>query len=303
MRALLLVLVVLLGVVAASMLWQHRRYVHARRAFAQDQQPLLHSGDVFHVVTFLELAPGSDLFESVGKLRSQLEAGGAARMVYAGKVALNAQHSRQLVEAFGEEVPWDAIVLVQFPSREAWDRTAASEDWKRALAGFARTYSHGMQRAALANLMIPQAFLATRVRQLVTRAPSLYPFEPAPKEEWVIPKEAPFERLSAERELGAQAAVVVNLILPGSEAEVAADRQYVGHMFELMAQMGNGPLHMGRAVTLEKGTRYQNVAIVYYPGVEYFRSMLESRFYQGIIGRKQLGDNQSSITVPILGRL
>ncbi|MEN8160641.1 MAG: hypothetical protein ABFS41_11280 [Myxococcota bacterium] len=299
MRAVAWLLLVVLGAAVVAMLWQHRRYVHARRAFAQDEQPLLHSGEVFHVVTFLELAPGADLFESVRKLRDRVEAGGAAKMVYAGKVALNAGPSRQLVEAFGEAVEWDAIVLVQYPSREAWEGTGASET----PAGFARSYSHGMQRAALPNLLIPQAFLATRLRQLATRAPARFPFEAAPKEEWVIPKDAPFERLTAERELVAEAAVVVNLQLPGSEEQRDADRQYVGEMFELMAEMGNGPLHMGRAVTLEKGTRYENVAIVYYPGVEYFRSMIESRFYQGIIGRKQLGDNQSSITVPILHRL
>jgi hypothetical protein len=45
------------------------------------------------------------------------------------------------------------------------------------------------------------------------------------------------------------------------------------------------------------------VAIVYYPGVDYFHSMIRSRFYQHIIGRKQLVDNQSSVTVPILHRL
>jgi uncharacterized protein (DUF1330 family) len=303
MRAVILLLVVLLGAAVAAMLWQHSRYLHARRAFAEDQQPLFHSSDVFHVVTFLDLAPGSDLFESVRKLRDAVEAGGAAKMIYAGKVALNAQHSRQLVEAFGEEVPWDAITVVQFPSREAWDRAFAGEGWTRALAPFARTYTHGMKRAALANLLIPQAFLVTRIRQILTRGPSQLPFEPAPKEEWVIPKQAPFEKITAERELGAQAAVVVNLVLPGSAEQVAADRQYVGRMLALMAEVGNGPMHMGQAVTLERGTDYQNVAIVYYPGVEYFRNMLESRFYQGIIGRKQLGDNQSSITVPILGRL
>jgi uncharacterized protein (DUF1330 family) len=299
MRALVWLLLVVLAAAVVAMVWQHRRYVHARRVFAQDEQPLLHSGDVFHVVTFLELAPGADLLESVRKLRDRVEAGGAAKMVYAGKVALNAGPSRQLVEAFGEAVPWDAIVLVQYASREAYDRAAASD----ALAGFARIYSHGMKRSALPNLLIPQVFLATRLRQIATGAPARFPFEPAPKEEWVIPQDAPFERLSAERELGAEAAVVVNLQLPGSAEQVAADRQYVGEMFELMAEMGNGPLHMGRAVTLERDTHYENVAIVYYPGVEYFRNMIESRFYQAIIGRKQLGDNQSSITVPILHRL
>jgi uncharacterized protein (DUF1330 family) len=289
--------------VGVAILWQHSRYVHARRTFVQDRQPLFHSSGVFHVVTFLELAPGSDLFESVRMLRDTLEAGAAATLVYAGKVALNAQQSEQLTRAFGEPVPWDAIVCVQFPSREAWDRVAQSEELKRALAPFRRTYSHGMKRSALANLMIPQGLLARRVQQILTRAPSQFPFEPAPREEWVMPQNAPFGRLTDERELGQHAAVVVNLILPGTPEQVEADRGYVDRMFDLMAEVGNGPMHMGRAVTLERGTHYEAVAIVYYPGVEYFRSMAESRFYQSILGNKQLGDNQSSITVPILDRL
>jgi len=111
------------------------------------------------------------------------------------------------------------------------------------------------------------------------------------------------DRLTDEAELGRDAAVVVNLILPGDEGQRAADRGYVDRMLGMMAEVGNGPMHMGRAVTLEGDARYESIAIVYYPGVHFFRDMLESRFYQGIVGGKQLGDNQSSITVPILERL
>lgn len=294
----------LLAAVAAAMLWQHRRYLHARRDPVQDRQPLFHSSRVFHVVAFLELARGRELFESVRALRDDLEALESVRMVYAGKVALNGQSSRQLARSFGEEVQWDAIVCVQFPSREAWDRFAASGELKRALAAFERSYVHGMKRSALANLMIPQALLARRLWQIATRAPARHPFEPASQEQWELPVEAPaFERLSAERELGRNAAVVVNLVLPGTPEQRRADRAYVERMFGLMAEMGNGPMHMGRAVTLERDTDFRHVAIVYYPGVDYFRSMAESRFFQGIIGGKQLGDTQASITVPILGRL
>lgn len=294
---------VLLASLAAATLWQHRRYVRARRDLAQDRQPLFHSAEVFHVVLFLELALGRDLFASVRTLRDELEANDAVKLVYAGKVALNAQPSSQLVDAFGAEVPWDAVVCVQLPSRAAWDRIASSGDLKRAFAGFARTYAQGMKRSALRNLMIPQGLLAKRIQQIATRAPSQLPLEPAPKEEWVMPLDAPFAKLGAERELGRDAAVVVNLVLHGTPEQMEADRGYVERMFGLMAEVGNGPLHMGRAVPLEHDTRYDMVALVYYPGVEYFRRMAESRFYQGILGGKQLGDTQASITVPILGRL
>jgi len=292
-----------LACLAAAMLWQHRRYLRARRDLVQDRQPLLYPAEVFHVVLFLELAPGRDLFDGVRALRDALEDNPGVQLVYAGKVALNAQPSHQLVEAFGEEVPWDAIVCVQLPSRAVWDRIASSGDLKRAASGFSRTYAHGMKRSALRNLVIPQGLLARRLQQIATRAPSQLPFTPAPKEEWVMPLHAPFARLDAERELGRDAAVVVNLVREGTPEQRAADHRYVDRMFGLMAEVGNGPMHMGRAVTLERDTRYDMVALVYYPGVEYFRRMAESRFYQAILGDKQLGDTQASITVPILGRL
>jgi hypothetical protein len=67
-----------------------------------------------------------------------------------------------------------------------------------------------------------------------------------------------------------------------------------------MAEMGNGPMHIGAAVTLEGGADFGNVVIVYYPGVEYFAEMLQSEFFTRIVGGKQLGDSQSSPMVPRL---
>ena len=40
--------------------------------------------------------------------------------------------------------------------------------------------------------------------------------------------------------------------------------------------------------------------VVHYPGTEYFAGLITSTFFQSIIGDKQLGDNQSSVTVPLL---
>jgi hypothetical protein len=302
-RFVVLLIVLLVAGAAAAMLWQHARYTQARREWVQDRQPLLHSAGVFHVVTFLELAPEAELFESVRRLRAALEGGGDALLVYAGKVAVNAQPSKQLVAAFGEEVPWDAVVLTQFASREVWNRTSTSPGYRRALTSFGRTYSHGMERFVWQSLLIPQILLARRIGQIVTRAPSHYPFEPAPESERVMRDDGRFAGLARERELGAHAVLVVNLILPGTAEEVEADRGYVRRMFGLMAEGAHGPLHVGNAVTLERGTEFERVALVYYPGVDYFRDMVMSRFYQGIFGGKQLGDTQASITVPILDRL
>ncbi|MBW2401721.1 MAG: hypothetical protein JRG80_21120 [Deltaproteobacteria bacterium] len=48
---------------------------------------------------------------------------------------------------------------------------------------------------------------------------------------------------------------------------------------------------------------FDNVVIVYYPGVEYFAEMLQGEFFTGIVGGKQLGDSQSSPKVPLLPHL
>jgi len=271
--------------------WQHRRYLRARRDLVRDLQPLFHSSDAFHVLTFLQVEDGADVIEEVAKLRGQLET--AARVVYAGKVALNGLQSSQL-----GDVPWSAVVLVQYPTRAAYDAVAADEGYRQALSGFARTYSHGLVRSAARNLLIPIALLGERVRQIATRAPSHFPFSPRPRDE--LPEEIErFAALLRERELGERAVLVVNLLKGGTPDQRAADRAYGRLMFGSMAEGGHGPMHMGRAVQLEDGGDFDRIALVYYPGVDYFAAMVRSEFYQGIVGDKQLGDTQASITVPL----
>lgn len=301
-RLALLLLLLVLAAVVAAMGWQHHRYLQARRDVVHDRQPLLH-GSVLHVVLYLELAPGAELLDAVRALRDAAESTGGGRMVYAGKVAVNALTSAQLTETFGEEVAWDAVVLLQLPSREAWDRLVAGDAWATAMRGFARRHAQGMQRSAWLNLAIPMGLLAERARQIVTRAPSHFPFEPAPPEERVMQADGRLEALLAERELGRDAVVVANLLRAGTPEQQAADRAYGLRMLGLMAEGGHGPMHMGRAVTLEGEATFDRVALVYYPGVDYFAEMARSRFYQGIVGGKQPGDTQASVTVPILHRL
>ena len=101
-----------MSVVAGAMLWQHMRYLRSRRIACQDRQPMLYSTDSFHVMTFLEVAEGQDVIEAVRKLRQQLEVSGSAHMIYAGQAAF-ALASTQLGPR-----SWDAVVLVQYPSRE-----------------------------------------------------------------------------------------------------------------------------------------------------------------------------------------
>jgi hypothetical protein len=300
MSVLVSLLVMLILAAGAAGVWQHLRYVHARRDIVHDVQPLLYPSEAFHVVTFLQLAAGGELFEEVRKLRDHLEAG-PAKMVYAGKVAVRPMASAQLVEAFGEDVPWDAVTVVQYPSREAYDGVAASVGYEQALAGFAQAYSHGMKRGAVPNLLVPMMLLAKRFQQVVTRQPSHFPFA---RTDEIDPGAG---RLAAglleEQELGENAIAVVNFIKQGTPEQVAADRGYGNRMLGMMAEGAFGPTHMGRAVGVERGVEYDTVVIVYYPGVQFFADMAHSEFFQGIVGGKQLGDTQATPTVPILGRL
>ncbi len=74
-------------------------------------------------------------------------------------------------------------------------------------------------------------------------------------------------------------------------------------MLGLFAAKGHGPSHMGKSVTLEGDAKFDSVGIVFYPGLDYFISLMRSKFYNGIVGGKQLGDTQAIPTVPILDRL
>ena len=78
---------------------------------------------------------------------------------------------------------------------------------------------------------------------------------------------------------------------------------YGSAMLDLMAETGNGPVHIGRAVTVEGNASFDNVAIVYYPGVEYLAEMIQSKYFSGIFGGKRLSDSLGLLTVPLLPHL
>lgn len=289
----------LLSATLVAMAWQHLRYCRARREIVQDRQPLLHGKDVFHVVSFLRVAAGADVVEALRKLEAETGSVPGVRWVYAGVVVVNGLGSSQV----GADVDWNAVVLLQYPSRRVYDEVSASQTHRQALSRFEKTYSHGFVRSRWLNLLIPQLLLARRAVQILTRAPSHFPFVPAAEEELAEADARRIRQLRAARERGGRAVVVVNLVQRGTPAQREADRGYVGRMMGLMAEGGHGPMHIGRAVTLEGTARFDQVALVYYPGVEYFAAMAGSRFFRGIVGGKQLGDTQASVTVPVLDAL
>jgi hypothetical protein len=301
MRALLLVVGVLIVALVAAMSWQHLRYQKLRRGPVQDLQRAFYGGSTFHVLTYLRFHAGEDPIEALRKLRGQIESGAAAEMVYAGRIALVALASSQL-----PEIAWEAAVLVQHPSRAAYDDMAKSTTYQNALAAFPETYSIGADRSVLLNVAIPQMLLAVRVHQLVTRKPSIFPFvaseeaAAAPRAARGAEARAAFDSL---RELSEDAVVVVNLLKEGSSEQRKADAAYGLAMAGGFAEGVYGPMHMARAVTLEGDAEFDRVALVYYPGIDYFQQMVGSTFFNGIVGGKQPGDTLAAPSVPVLSRL
>jgi hypothetical protein len=300
MRILGLALVGMLVVVMAAMTWQHLRYLNKRRAVVQDHQPLLYPAESFHALTFLRLEPDQDLLAAVRTFRDQTENLGGAQWVYAGKSIITGNVSSQI-----GPVDWNVVVLAQYPSREAYDEAAASERYRGALAAFAQTYTQGFKRPAALNLLIHQFLLAKRARQLITFAPSLFPLQRDVSVGASPEAEAGLQRLLSEKEFGAEGLVIVNLQKHGNAEQRASDSAYGNRMMDGMAEGGYGPMHLGPAVRVEADYDhdFDQVVLVYYPGVEFFADLARSTFFQGIIGGKSLGDTQTNLTVPILDRL
>ncbi len=290
-------LVVALVAIAA----QEYRYAKTRRDVVADRQAIFHSSSVFHVVTLLTLSDEQELLSAVGSFADANE-GAGGHVVFAGKI-FQSGSSRQVPDE-----GWDAFVLVQFGSQDAYARVAADPAYQYARAQFASSYAHGMQRSAAFNLFIPVVLLAKRVADYVTFTPNRYPFEPAE-----FPSDVPakvrdqrdlmLERLSANRDYGRDAVVILNYHKAGDTSERESMSEYGDAMFDLMAESGNGPVHVGQGVTVEGDASFDTVAIVYYPGVDYLAEMVQSKYFIGIFGGKRLGDAMGMLTVPLLPHL
>jgi hypothetical protein len=237
-------------------------------------------------------------------LRDVIEAPGGGRVVYAGLVGVTMAESTQLAN------DWSAVVLAQYPSRDAFDRWRESADVGQVLGGCERSYVHGFQRSALLNLMLPIMLGAVRLRDLVLRREPILPFEPLADEDALPPiqmKRKEILKLDDYRDLRDDAIVIVNLIQPGTAQQRAADGAYTQEMMRGMAEGGYGPMHMGRAVGVEGRVegehRFKQFAAVYYPGIDHMHAMIGSAFINRIGPGKQLGDTLAVATIPVLSKL
>ena len=274
-------------------------YFQIRRQAVFDKQEAFHVG-AFHVVTLVELPPEQELLAAIDAFVDATEDQGA-RVIYAGKM-IEGMVSAQLPDA-----TWGAFVLAEFASRDAYDEAAPA--LRAARDRFANSYAIGLDRPILSNLLIPAGLLALRVGDLATGEPRRIPFRRADPSTKAPETQAVFDRLEAallaESRYGERALVVLNLMQDGGAAEQEANAAYGLEMLKLMAEARCGPMHMGDAVALdgEAAANFDSIAIVYYPGVQFFADMLQSEFYGAIVGDKQLGDTLSAPTVPLLPHL
>ena len=169
-----------------------------------------------------------------------------------------------------------------------------------------------MARNAVQNLVLPLYLLALCARQIITREPPRFPFVEHPdpvvfRGAGGVDRETQKKFLahvvSENEQFSKDGLVVVNFQKDGNADQVKADSSYTREIMSLMAEVGHGPLHVGRAISLQDRVDFDRVVLVYYPGVKYFIDMLQSTYYTSIFGNKQLGDNLSTPTVPILQHL
>ncbi|MEM7091654.1 MAG: hypothetical protein AAF567_01530 [Actinomycetota bacterium] len=278
---------------AAAMVRQHLLYRRTRREVIGDRQALVYAQSTFHVLTFVALDDKEGIIDRVRALVAQVEAEGAT-LIYAGQ-AVFVLHSDQI-----GVTEWDAVLLVQYPSREAYQHATLAAGVEKELRAFTRTYSHGMTRPAGLNLLMPQFLLGLRSLDLLRRNPPepLRTADEAPTAEG-----DDRTRIDALRSHDSSALVVVNLIAHGDEAQQRANRAYGLRMLRRMAAGAHGPIHLGSAVTLDGGADFDDVALVHYPGSQYFAELVSSEFFQSIIGDKQLRDTQAVPTVPIIDQI
>ena len=283
--------------------WQHLRYLRVRRERLEDRQPLFYSGATFHTVTYLKVddALGREgELAALAALRRAIEVPGGGRVVYAGLVAVNMAASMRLPNE------WSALVLAQYPSRDAFDRQREGAEYKHALDRCERSYVHGFQRPMLVNLGLPLALGWMRLRDIVLRRERILPFEPLAYEDALPPIQAKRKELlqfEDYRDIREDAVLVVNLIQPGTAEQRAADNAYTGEMMRGMAEGGYGPVHMGRAVAVEGEHRYRDFVAVYYPGIDHMHAMIGSTFINRVGPGKQLGDSLAVATIPVLAKL
>jgi len=220
--------------------------------------------------------------------------------ILAGLAGMTMASSTQLAN------DWSAVMLAQYPSRDAFDRHSKAADVRYVLDGCERSYVHGFRRSVLQNLLIPIGLGVMRLRDIVLRREPILPFQQVADEDALPPiqmKRKEILKLDDYRDIRDDAIVIVNLLQPGTAEQRTANRAYGLEMMRGMAEGGYGPMHMGRAISVEGEHRFEQFVAVYYPGIDHMHAMIGSAFMNRIGPGKQLGDTLALATIPVLSKL
>lgn len=300
MESVNIALTIILGlivVLASIMTWQHQRYASARLQYVQDHQSAFYNSGTFHAMIFFKVADDADVISMASDLVSTLETNNAGKLIYVGQSAFTNGTTSV------SNTQWSGVVLMQYAARGSFDAVLKSETFRSALGRFESTYAHGMNRPGLLNVMMNQALLALAVMDIFTGGEAAEPLVAVKDEDLgpgVLRLREIEERLRALAPINDEAILVFNLSRPGTDEQQAADASYGRKMITRMARGAHGPLHIGEAVSLDDQSGFENAVLVYYPGANYFADLITSTFFTGIIGDKQLGENLSMPTVPII---
>jgi hypothetical protein len=294
------ILLGILAMVLVAVLWQHIHFLKIRRNLAQDQQNLLHTGEVFHVIVFFKLKTGEKLVEATRRFKQLILSTGNTRLIYAGQAAYTVT-SQQLSSR-----EWDGVLMFEYRSRPDYEQARADPRTAEARRLFADSYIHGMRRNRKASLVMPQLLLRHRLKKIFTGKWRVAPLQPSVEVQTSSlfqPWRNRVSRLRALHVINRQGLVTYNLIKYGAARYQGTEDTFGSDLVWRMAAMGHGPLHVGRSVALEEFARFDRVYVMYYPSAHYFADLLSSQYFHDIADNRRLGDAFRVPTIPITLRL
>lgn len=267
----------------------------------KDHQSLLHSPYAMHSVTYLRAKDGADLIALCQAVAYALEASGG-KLIYAGKAIQVLVQSAQL-----PETPWDALLLVQHPSRSAAIGSFAQAQTCDVLKQSAQCYTLLMRRSVVAGIMAPLLHSLCKVAKFFL-GPLGAPFTAVHEiQEPLIKAKLPVLQASLGRhgEAADKALVVCNFLKSHADPLMRRKNEIYGaRMMRMLGEVDAGLQHFGWAEVLpgqalELVNPWMHVALVYYPGKEFFLQLVKSTFWEKFGKDKKEGDTLAVLTCPM----
>lgn len=307
-----------LATIVAAVAYAVWKYHQTRRRVLHDRQSLFYSPSKAHSVTLVKLPADTTSTSGAPPHLADPEATKAlcasyvralvaegAKLVYAGLAVVTPLHSAQLPER-----QWDAVLLLQHDSADARAAAFGAAAVREAAAPFAAVYTVGMRRhPVIPGFIMPVLFSVAKLVGAVignsgadskghfTHAGKLMPPE---QSSGVVQVEKAFGRVG---ERARDAIVVMNLLIDHKDAEIARrNARYGMRMMRMLGEQGAGAMHFGTAEAVPGQPvlkePWENVAMVYYPGKQFFLDLMRSTFWNSTGPGKKQGDTEVVITAP-----